>query len=147
MKACQTDDPYSSLDPQGLARQPFLKVWQAGLCPRRSRRYVLNPFCHGETSDAFQSLQHKRVLSIDLAAIMAGSGIRGQFEEKFKALLRDIEDEVGPILSTSAHDPPPSRFPRHSVLSSPMGTKPCPPTVLTIEWIGRERDLFHRRSS
>ena len=26
---------------------------------------------------------------------MAGSGIRGQFEEKFKALLRDIEDEAG----------------------------------------------------
>lgn len=41
-----------------------------------------------------QSLQNKRVLSIDLAAIMAGSGIRGQFEEKFKALIRDIEDEV-----------------------------------------------------
>jgi ATP-dependent Clp protease ATP-binding subunit ClpB len=42
----------------------------------------------------FQSLQGKRVLSIDLSAIMAGSGIRGQFEEKFKALIRDIEDEV-----------------------------------------------------
>jgi ATP-dependent Clp protease ATP-binding subunit ClpA len=41
-----------------------------------------------------QSLQDKRVLSIDLSAIMAGSGIRGQFEEKFKALIRDIEDEV-----------------------------------------------------
>lgn len=41
-----------------------------------------------------QSLQNKRVLSIDLASIMAGSGIRGQFEEKFKALIRDIEDEV-----------------------------------------------------
>jgi ATP-dependent Clp protease ATP-binding subunit ClpB len=26
---------------------------------------------------------------------MAGSGIRGQFEEKFKALIKDIEDEVG----------------------------------------------------
>jgi ATP-dependent Clp protease ATP-binding subunit ClpA len=25
---------------------------------------------------------------------MAGSGIRGQFEEKFKALIRDIEDQV-----------------------------------------------------
>ena len=25
---------------------------------------------------------------------MAGSGIRGQFEEKFKALIRDIEDEA-----------------------------------------------------
>jgi ATP-dependent Clp protease ATP-binding subunit ClpB len=41
-----------------------------------------------------KSLQHKRVLSIDLSAIMAGSGIRGQFEEKFKALIRDIEEEV-----------------------------------------------------
>ena len=41
-----------------------------------------------------QSLHNKRVLSIDLSAIMAGSGIRGQFEEKFKALIRDIEDEV-----------------------------------------------------
>lgn len=26
---------------------------------------------------------------------MAGTGIRGQFEEKFKALIKDIEDEVG----------------------------------------------------
>ena len=43
-----------------------------------------------------QSLQSKRVLSIDLSAIMAGSGVRGQFEEKFKALIRDIEDEVCP---------------------------------------------------
>jgi len=29
---------------------------------------------------------------------MAGSGIRGQFEEKFKALLRDIEEEVWVLL-------------------------------------------------
>jgi len=41
-----------------------------------------------------QSLQNKRVLSIDLSAILAGSGIRGQFEEKFKALIRDIEAEA-----------------------------------------------------
>ncbi|KAH9971031.1 P-loop containing nucleoside triphosphate hydrolase protein [Lactifluus volemus] len=40
-----------------------------------------------------ESLHNKRVLSIDLSAIMAGSGIRGQFEEKFKALIRDIENE------------------------------------------------------
>ncbi|KIJ65353.1 hypothetical protein HYDPIDRAFT_130437 [Hydnomerulius pinastri MD-312] len=45
-----------------------------------------------------ESLQDKRVLSIDLSAIMAGSGIRGQFEEKFKALIRDIEDEAGNII-------------------------------------------------
>jgi ATP-dependent Clp protease ATP-binding subunit ClpB len=39
-------------------------------------------------------LQGKRVLSLDLAGLIAGSGIRGQFEEKFKALLKDIEAEV-----------------------------------------------------
>lgn len=46
------------------------------------------------TSLLIQSLHNKRVLSIDLSAIMAGSGIRGQFEEKFKALIKDIEEEV-----------------------------------------------------
>lgn len=35
---------------------------------------------------------------------MAGSGIRGQFEEKFKALIRDIEEEV--------------RYPNHFVVRS-----------------------------
>ncbi|THH16846.1 hypothetical protein EW146_g3854 [Bondarzewia mesenterica] len=45
-----------------------------------------------------ESLQDKRVLSLDLSAIMAGSGIRGQFEEKFKALIRDIEDEAGNVI-------------------------------------------------
>ncbi|KAF8194661.1 P-loop containing nucleoside triphosphate hydrolase protein [Pholiota molesta] len=45
-----------------------------------------------------ESLHHKRVVSIDLSAIMAGSGIRGQFEEKFKALLRDIEAESENII-------------------------------------------------
>jgi len=38
------------------------------------------------------------VLSIDLAALLAGSGIRGQFEEKFKALIKDIEEEAGGII-------------------------------------------------
>ncbi|KAI5987742.1 P-loop containing nucleoside triphosphate hydrolase protein [Pisolithus orientalis] len=45
-----------------------------------------------------ESLQDKRVLSLDLSAILAGSGIRGQFEEKFKALIRDIEEEAGKII-------------------------------------------------
>ncbi|KAJ3554536.1 hypothetical protein NP233_g12402 [Leucocoprinus birnbaumii] len=45
-----------------------------------------------------ESLQDKRVLSIDLSSILAGSGVRGQFEEKFKALLRDIEDEAGKVI-------------------------------------------------
>jgi ATP-dependent Clp protease ATP-binding subunit ClpB len=30
--------------------------------------------------------------------LLAGTGIRGQFEEKFKALLRDIEEEHGGVI-------------------------------------------------
>lgn len=67
-------------------------------CPAvRARRFCLCPLRNRTSAAdarASQSLHNKRVLSIDLSAIMAGSGIRGQFEEKFKALLRDIEAEV-----------------------------------------------------
>ncbi|KAJ7736570.1 P-loop containing nucleoside triphosphate hydrolase protein [Mycena maculata] len=45
-----------------------------------------------------ESLHDKRVLSIDLAGIMAGSGIRGQFEEKFRGLIQDIEAEAGNVI-------------------------------------------------
>ncbi|KAJ3502391.1 hypothetical protein NMY22_g18603 [Coprinellus aureogranulatus] len=45
-----------------------------------------------------ESLQNKRVLSIDLSSVVAGSGIRGQFEEKFKALIKDIEDEADNVI-------------------------------------------------
>ena len=38
------------------------------------------------------------MLALDLSAIMAGSGIRGAFEEKFKALIRDIEEEGGNVI-------------------------------------------------
>lgn len=54
---------------------------------------------------------------------MAGSGIRGQFEEKFKALIRDIEEEVCLLCQTDQY-----------IL------------VYMILLVGRERDLFHRRS-
>ncbi|KAF7318405.1 p-loop containing nucleoside triphosphate hydrolase protein [Mycena chlorophos] len=45
-----------------------------------------------------ESLHNKRVLAIDLAGIMAGSGIRGQFEEKFRNLIQDIEAEAGNVI-------------------------------------------------
>ncbi|KAF7356093.1 p-loop containing nucleoside triphosphate hydrolase protein [Mycena venus] len=45
-----------------------------------------------------ESLQDKRVLAIDLSGVMAGSGIRGQFEEKFRSLLQDIEAEAGNVI-------------------------------------------------
>jgi ATP-dependent Clp protease ATP-binding subunit ClpB len=51
-----------------------------------------------------QSLQNKRVLPLDLSAIMAGSGIRRQFEEKSKAFIRDIEKRWVPTASVDKKD-------------------------------------------
>ncbi|ORX38433.1 P-loop containing nucleoside triphosphate hydrolase protein [Kockovaella imperatae] len=45
-----------------------------------------------------ESLQHKRLLSLDLAALMAGTGVRGEFEKRFKGLLKDIEAEEGNVI-------------------------------------------------
>jgi hypothetical protein len=72
----------------------------AGYAHNVSQYFILStssrfPILYRRLTDAVKSLQNRRVLSLDLSAIMAGSGIRGQFEEKFKALIKDIEDEVG----------------------------------------------------
>ena len=42
-----------------------------------------------------ESMRDKRVLSLDLAALTAGAGVRGQFEERLKGVLRDIEATKG----------------------------------------------------
>ncbi|CAH7674062.1 ATP-dependent Clp protease ATP-binding subunit ClpB [Phakopsora pachyrhizi] len=45
-----------------------------------------------------ESIQDKRVISIDLATLVSGTALRGSFEEKFKALLADIEAEEGKVI-------------------------------------------------
>ena len=45
-----------------------------------------------------ESMKTKRVLSLDLAAVTAGAGIRGQFEERIKGLLKDIQREQGNVI-------------------------------------------------
>lgn len=44
------------------------------------------------------SLQSKRVLSLDLGQLMGGTGVRGEFESRIKALLKDIEKSEGEII-------------------------------------------------
>jgi ATP-dependent Clp protease ATP-binding subunit ClpB len=48
--------------------------------------------------DVPESLQDKKVLSLDLAALVAGAKYRGEFEERLKALLTEIEDAKGQII-------------------------------------------------
>ena len=42
-----------------------------------------------------ESLKSKRVLSLDLAALLAGAKYRGEFEERLKAVLKDIAADEG----------------------------------------------------
>ncbi len=49
----------------------------------------------GEVPD---SLKNKRVLSLDLAALMAGAKFRGDFEERLKAVLSELDKEQGNII-------------------------------------------------
>ncbi|GAA5988337.1 hypothetical protein JCM5350_004407 [Sporobolomyces pararoseus] len=40
-----------------------------------------------------ESLKGRRVVSIDLSTLMAGTGVRGSFEEKMKGLIEDLEND------------------------------------------------------
>ena len=43
-------------------------------------------------------LYHKRILSLDLTAVVAGTKYRGQFEERIKALIRELEQNPDIII-------------------------------------------------
>ncbi|MBK7664535.1 MAG: ATP-dependent chaperone ClpB [Sterolibacteriaceae bacterium] len=45
-----------------------------------------------------ETLKGKRVLSLDMAALLAGAKYRGEFEERLKAVLKDIAAEEGRII-------------------------------------------------
>ena len=45
-----------------------------------------------------EGLKHKRLLSLDMAALIAGAKFRGEFEERLKAVLNDIAKQEGNII-------------------------------------------------
>ncbi|MCB1963916.1 MAG: AAA family ATPase, partial [Rhodocyclaceae bacterium] len=45
-----------------------------------------------------ESLKDKKVLSLDMAALLAGAKYRGEFEERLKAVLKDIAQDEGRII-------------------------------------------------
>lgn len=48
--------------------------------------------------DVPQSLKGKRVIGLEIGNLLAGASFRGQFEERLKAVLREIEDAAGEII-------------------------------------------------
>lgn len=45
-----------------------------------------------------EGLKNKRVLSLDMAALVAGAKYRGEFEERLKAVLKELEAEQGQVI-------------------------------------------------
>ena len=50
---------------------------------------------NGEVPDG---MKHKRLLSLDMGALIAGAKFRGEFEERLKSLLKDLSKQEGQII-------------------------------------------------
>jgi ATP-dependent Clp protease ATP-binding subunit ClpB len=50
------------------------------------------------SEDVPESLRDRRVIALDIGAILAGSKYRGEFEERLKAVLKEIQESRGQII-------------------------------------------------
>jgi ATP-dependent Clp protease ATP-binding subunit ClpB len=49
--------------------------------------------------DVPEGLKHKRLISLDIGSMLAGAKYRGEFEERLKAVLKEITDAEGEIIT------------------------------------------------
>src|SRR5690606_11696614 len=49
--------------------------------------------------DVPEGLKNKRLISLDMGALVAGAKYRGEFEERLKAVLKEITDAEGEIIT------------------------------------------------
>ncbi|HAS11337.1 MAG TPA: ATP-dependent chaperone ClpB, partial [Acidimicrobiaceae bacterium] len=49
--------------------------------------------------DVPETLKDKKVVSLDVSAMVAGAKYRGEFEERLKAVLKEITDSEGQVIT------------------------------------------------
>lgn len=50
------------------------------------------------TGDVPESLKNKRLVELDMGALIAGAKFRGEFEERLKAVIQEVEESAGEII-------------------------------------------------
>src|SRR6202000_423441 len=48
--------------------------------------------------DVPEGLKNRRVVALDMGALIAGAKYRGEFEERLKAVLKEVQDSTGEII-------------------------------------------------
>jgi ATP-dependent Clp protease ATP-binding subunit ClpB len=56
---------------------------------------IARRIANGEVPD---SVKNKRVVQLDLSAMLAGAKYRGEFEERLKAVLKDVIDSQNSVI-------------------------------------------------
>ena len=59
-----------------------------------------------EAGDVPETLKHKRLISLDMGSLIAGAKYRGEFEERLKAVLKEVSDSTAPLSSLSTNSIP-----------------------------------------